>query len=181
MLAAGFAALGLWVAGCGTSSRHTTSATGGPSTTSSSTTSLASQTSSSTTASGTRGSVPHAVGLLTVTPAKAHPTSVVRFTVVGSSASGRQGQDEISYTLSVSGGQGSGCVGEHSSPVAVADAQQPVEVAVGPAQLGGRWCAGTYTARVEELERPVCSPGQVCPQFIRVVAVIGPVRFRITP
>jgi hypothetical protein len=94
--------------------------------------------------------------------------------------SGRHGEGEISYVLSVSGVQRSRCVGEHSAAVTVAHRGQPVDVAVGPAQLGGPWCTGSYAARAEELERPVCRPTQVCPQFIRVMAVIGPVRFRIT-
>jgi hypothetical protein len=78
------------------------------------------------------------------------------------------------------GPQGSGCVAEHSTTVAVTHAQQPVAVSVGPAQLGGRWCTGSYAARVDELARPVCAPAQACPQFIRVVGSIGPVSFRIT-
>jgi hypothetical protein len=53
-------------------------------------------------------------------------------------------------------------------------------VAVGPTQLGGSWCPGTYTARVEVLARPKCGEGMMCPQFIRVVAVLGPTTFRIS-
>jgi hypothetical protein len=120
-------------------------------------------------------------GRLTVAPAGGHPTSSLRFTLQAFTPSGRHGQTEVSYALSVTGPQGSGCVAEHSTAVVVPHAQQPVTVSVGPAQLGGRWCTGSYTARVDELARPVCAPAQVCPQFIRVVASIGPVRFRITP
>ena len=50
----------------------------------------------------------------------------------------------------------------------------------GPAQLGGPWCPGSYTARVEVIARPVCAQGMMCPQFIRVVAVLGPAVFRIS-
>ena len=127
------------------------------------------------------GPSPAAGGRLTVAPADGHPTSTVRFTLVAPAASGRHGQTQLSYALAVTGDQGSGCVAQHDGPVAVHHPGVPVAVAVGPGQLGGHWCAGDYTARVDELARPVCGPAQVCPQYIRVVAVIGPVRFRITP
>ena len=104
----------------------------------------------------------------------------MRFTLVAPSASGRHGQSELSYLLSVAGEQGSGCVAQHAAAIDVRHAGQPATAAMGPAQLGGRWCAGSYAARVDELARPVCGPAQVCPQFIRIVAVIGPVRFRIS-
>jgi hypothetical protein len=116
-----------------------------------------------------------------VSPADGHPTTTVRFTLVAPAASGHHGQTELSYGLSVVGGAGAGCIAQHESPVVVSRPGQPVTVGVGPAQLGGRWCAGDYTARVDELARPACAPAQACPQFIRVVAVIGPVHFRITP
>jgi hypothetical protein len=67
----------------------------------------------------------------------------------------------------------------HDESVPVAPAGQAVHVAVDPAQLGGAWCPGAYTARVEVLARPKCAQGMMCPQFIRVVAVLGPVTFRI--
>ncbi|MGH2858817.1 MAG: hypothetical protein ACRDMJ_15190 [Solirubrobacteraceae bacterium] len=40
---------------------------------------------------------------------------------------------------------------------------------------------GAWVARVDELQRPVCAAGQMCPQFIRLVAVAGPARFEIAP
>jgi hypothetical protein len=67
----------------------------------------------------------------------------------------------------------------HDESVPVAPAGRAVHVAVDPAQLGGAWCPGAYTARVEVLARPKCAQGMMCPQFIRVVAVLGPVMFRI--
>ena len=48
-----------------------------------------------------------------------------------------------------------------------------------PPNSAGTWCPGTYTARVEVLARPKCGTGMMCPQFIRVVAILGPVTFRI--
>lgn len=118
---------------------------------------------------------------LTVAPTEGHPSSVLRFTLVAPSASGRHGKSQLSYALMVSGRPGPGCVARYSGAVAVPHAGQPVIVALGPARLGPRWCPGNYTGRVDEFARPVCAPAQECPQFIRVVAVFGPVRFRIAP
>jgi hypothetical protein len=194
------AGLALFTGGCGSSSRHTSSSSasasasasssGSASTTGSgsapstttSTSPAAPPTGTTTAASTTPGSTgpPPAGGRLTAVPTDGHPTSTVRFTLVAPAASGRRGQGQLSYALSIAGPQGSGCVAQHESAVDVRTAGQPVTVGVGPAQLGGRWCPGSYAARVTELARPVCGPAQVCPQFIRVVAVIGPVRFRIT-
>ncbi len=174
---AAVAALALLLGGCGGSSHPTSSAASGgsPTASTSSVTSATSSTSSAVTG-------PPAVGgRLTVSPADGHPSSTLRFTLVAPTAAGRHGQTDISYGLSIAGQQGSGCVAQHAGAVPVRHAGVPETVAVGPAQLGGRWCAGGYTARVDELARPVCNPGEVCPQFIRLVAVIGPVRFRITP
>ena len=113
-------------------------------------------------------------------PADGHPGSTVRFILVAPAASGRHGQTQLSYALSVTGPQGAGCAAQHQGPVVVPRAGEAVTTAVGPSQLGGQWCPGGYSARVTELARPVCGPAQVCPQFIRVVAVIGPASFRIT-
>jgi hypothetical protein len=168
------AAVGLAIltGGCGTSAHHASS---GSTTTSTTATII-----TTTTTTPASAPPPARGGRLTVTPAEGHPTSTVRFTLVALTASGRHGQSQLSYALSITGGQGSGCVAQHGGPIAVRRPGQPVTVAVGPAQLGGSWCPGSYVARVDELARPVCGPAQVCPQFIRVVAAIGPVRFRIT-
>ena len=161
--------LALGVSGCGTSSHHSSAAA--RSTTSPGT---------SASTSSSPGLPPAARGRLTVAPAAGHPGSTVRFILVAPTASGRHGQTQLSYALSVAGAQGSGCVAQHEAAVAVPRAGEQVIAAVGPAQLGGRWCPGSYAARVTELARPVCAPAQVCPQFIRVVEVIGPVGFTIT-
>ncbi|HEX3976905.1 MAG TPA: hypothetical protein VHW96_11610 [Solirubrobacteraceae bacterium] len=91
-----------------------------------------------------------------------------------------QGHVQVSATLSVMGPQKAGCIGIHAQPLTSLPAGRQATVSVGPAQLGGDWCPGTYTARVEVLARPKCSPGMMCPQFIRVVAALGPATFRIS-
>ncbi len=41
-----------------------------------------------------------------------------------------------------------------------------VSVTLDPHALGGRWCAGTYAGRVEQLQTPVCPHGKVCPLYV---------------
>ena len=60
-----------------------------------------------------------------------------------------------------------------------ATAGREVSVTLDPARLGGLWCQGDYTARVLELQTPVCTPGEMCPQFIRVVGVVASGSFRV--
>lgn len=116
-----------------------------------------------------------------MTPAAGTPSSILHFGFRARQVSGRQASIDVSYTLSVIGRAGAGCVSQHSVPVPVTTANEAVTAALGPAQLGGRWCAEAYVARVDELGRPSCTAGQVCPEFIRLIAAFGPTRFVIRP
>jgi hypothetical protein len=106
--------------------------------------------------------------------------SVMRFSFALPAAAATQASTQSSGALSIVGPRQAGCVGVHDEAIPSEPAGQTVDVSVGPAQLGGPWCAGTYTARVEVVQRPKCAAGMMCPQFIRVVAVLGPVTFRIS-
>ena len=167
-------ALLIALSGCGSSSTSaTTSTAGGPGATSTTT-------SPATTTTGPGASrIPHAP--LTVKPTTGGPTSVLHFSFQAPAASGRQGATDASYTLSAVGPHGSGCVAVKTMALPRVTRGQIVTAALGPSASGGRWCAGTYAARADELERPICAGGQMCPQFVRLVAVVGPVTFRITP
>jgi hypothetical protein len=48
-----------------------------------------------------------------------------------------------------------------------------------PPPLARGWCPGVYTARVVEQQTPVCKPGLLCPQYIRLVGVVGRASFRV--
>ena len=50
-----------------------------------------------------------------------------------------------------------------------------------PAKVGGRWCRGEFTARVTEVQTPVCSANALCPQYVRVVATVARGTFRVLP
>jgi hypothetical protein len=161
------------LAGCAASSNTTSSgagATSPPAPTSSSTTST---TGSATTPQG-------GPSALSVSPAVGSKQSVMRFSYASPAAAVTQASTQSSSALSIVGPHQTGCVGVHDEAVPSEPAGHTVNVTVGPAQLGGPWCAGTYAARVEVLQRPKCAPGMMCPQFIRVVAVLGPVTFRIS-
>lgn len=166
------AMLVLCAAGCAASSNTTSSAT-------SSVAPGAGSSTPSTTTTTTSGAISRGgPSALSVNPASGTPQSVIRFSFTspgGATGAGTQ----VSQSLSIVGPHGAGCVGIHDEAVPVTPAGQTVDISVGPAQLGGTWCPGTYAARVEVLARPKCGQGMMCPQFIRVVAVLGPQTFTI--
>lgn len=125
---------------------------------------------------------------LTVTPAVGGTGSAERFRFRRPPPLGSDGRlqtvDELSVMRrgSPRATPGRGCVSLHTANAGSPEspsADSETTVVLGLAQLGGRWCPGLFSARVEELARPVCLPGQMCPQFVRLVAVLGPVAFRI--
>jgi hypothetical protein len=170
-LAVGLTSLAVALSGCGARSDTTTSAAGSGSSTS------ASSTGSTTSASSTTPAGPQP---LSVRPAVGTARSDMQFSFTPASVAGRQGKLQVSYSLSVVGPRRSGCVGLHEAGIPVTAAGRAVTTSVGPAQLNGSWCPGSYTARVQELARPYCAAGTMCPQFIRVAAVFGPAKFRIS-
>jgi hypothetical protein len=76
---------------------------------------------------------------------------------------------------------GSGCVPSFNASAPVGAARTLIRVVMGPARIGGHWCPGHWTGRIEELETPVCKAGQACPQFIILRGVIGHFAFTVTP
>jgi hypothetical protein len=171
------AALAISLAGCGSSSGPSTAATSDSGTTPSSAPGTATASGTGTTS---QSGAPGPTAGLTVAPPAGRPTSVFRFSFRAPATSGHGSTTDSSYMLRVAGGGGVGCVGGHAATLPAVQRGELVGASLGPTQLGGRWCTGTYAARIEELARPVCAPGQMCPQFVRIVAVIGPATFRIT-
>ena len=177
-------ALGLAVAlaGCGSSDTTSTSsgAAGGSATTASTPAAPGTPTTATTTTGSGTSAPPGSAHGLSVSPTTGSPHSVMRFAVNPPTLTGGQGSGDISNALSVMGPQKSGCVGVHEQGLAALPPGQTTTVSLGPSQIGGDWCPGTYTARVEILERPKCGQGMMCPQFIRVLAALGPVSFKIS-
>jgi hypothetical protein len=143
---------GLLVTGCATSSASRTDTT------------------SSRSATGGSGS---ATAKMAVSPVMGKPTTAFTFAFTAPHATGRQGGTQLGYQLSVLGPVRTGCLAARTAAVPVASAGQPVTLTLDPVKLGGVWCRGGYTARVSEVQTPVCSAGEMCPQYIRVVAIIA--------
>lgn len=160
------------IGGCGSSTTTTTTTAGGAGASSS-----RSSSSATTRTPGSPG-IPHAT--LSVTPAIGNATTAFKFSFRAPEASGRHGTTAASYTLSVVGPHQSGCQTEQAMALAAVAQGQLVTVSMAPAP-GSRWCTGTYTARADELARPICTGGQMCPQFVRILAQVGPATFRVTP
>jgi hypothetical protein len=101
---------------------------------------------------------------LTVSPAHPNPSSTITFGFVAPTRAGIVGKVIDSFSLSVTGPAGADCKGSQEAagtPIAKGATEH---IQIGPSQLGTNWCVGSYTARVFEIQRPYCKPGQVCPQ-----------------
>jgi hypothetical protein len=115
---------------------------------------------------------------MTVTPKVGRPSSVLHFSFRGGRlTSGRHDDHLIAYALSIAGPPRRSCTWTRSLGVPVPRAQATVSVSVRPPS--GGWCPGSYTAGVDEVSRPVCGPGRLCPMFVVVLGRLGRVHFRI--
>ena len=118
---------------------------------------------------------------LAVSPAHGGPHTTVTIAFTAPASTGSGGGARTGYTASVIGGSASGdCAGPRSVAIGAATKGLPVSVALDPARLGA-WCPGVHTARVIEIETPVCNPGTMCPQYVRVIGTVGVARFTVGP
>jgi hypothetical protein len=133
----------------------------------------------STTASTSTHPAPPRPGSLTLNPADPTTRSEITFTFTARAASGVHGTHEISYSLSVLGPDLTGCVGTHEtgSPSVARGAQG--QIVLGPSELRAPWCAGRYSARVLELSSAHCTGSAPCPQYVRVVGLVGRATFTV--
>ena len=102
----------------------------------------------------------------------------VRFVAPASAAP--VGKIRLGYTVSVTGGHGAGCLGTSSAQAGAATKGLATSVALDPARLGSPWCPGTHVVRVIETGAPVCAPGTMCAQYVRVIGTLGVARFTVT-
>lgn len=116
---------------------------------------------------------------VSVTPTDGRPLTTFALRFIAPASSGRAGNSRIAFDLGLGAPPRSGCIGSRSVQVPPATKGEPVRVELDPARLGGGWCQGVYRARVIEVQRPVCEPGAMCPQYVRVVAVVGEATFRV--
>jgi hypothetical protein len=152
------------LAGCGGSGSHahgsapTSTAAGG----------------STTTATTTGGS-----GSLSVSPVSPTTRSEITFGFTARAASGVHGRHEISYSLSLVGPDTGGCVNAHEAGSPPVAAGAPGKITLGPAELQSPWCVGHYVARLFELSSAHCTGSAPCPQYVRVVGLVGRTTFRV--
>lgn len=130
-----------------------------------------SSTTSSTHRSGSGG--------VSVAPATASSSSQVTFSFTPSQSGGVHGHQALYYVVSVSGPHGTGCVSSRGGTPPSAVQGRVARVVLGPAQTGGKWCRGSYTARAQELAKAACKPGQMCPMYVRLVGTVGTVTFKV--
>jgi hypothetical protein len=114
------------------------------------------------------------VGHLSLTPSAPTPRSRVTFSFEAPAGAGHQGASLLSFVLSVAGPRRSGCLGPRTAAV-----PHVVKDTTARVQLPGPWCVGSYRAQVQEFARAYCKPGQMCPQFVRLVAVVARTTFRV--
>ena len=103
---------------------------------------------------------------------------VIRFTAPRKS--GAIGSTERRYMVSVAGPQRPHCLARASQVAPSSRKGARVKVTLDPAKLGGAWCMGAFAGRIEELEAPICRPGRLCPQFIRLDSTVARFSFRVT-
>jgi hypothetical protein len=123
---------------------------------------------SSTTSSATQS--------LSISPPRPTPTSRVTFTFPAPATAGHHGPSLLSFILTLAGPRHAGCLGPRTAPI-----PHVVKGTTASVQLGGTWCAGTYVARIQEFARPFCKPGQMCPQYVRLIGTVAMARFRVAP
>ncbi|HLH64350.1 MAG TPA: hypothetical protein VKV27_01490 [Solirubrobacteraceae bacterium] len=116
-----------------------------------------------------------------MSPAVGGPATVFEFSFTMPVSSASTTTTASSPSLEVAASARPGCVSAHAQSLGRSPAGASVRARLGPAQLGGRWCAGEWTARVVQLVRARCPAGEMCPQFIRLVAIAGPAGFRVRP
>lgn len=129
--------------------------------------------------STTRARAPAPASALTVTPALGTRTTVFELRFTAPVAATVSGGTRRGYQLGFTGPSHSGCVGSGSAPVPAVSRGHAASIGLDPAKLGGRWCAGTYSVRVLEVQTAACAPGEMCPQFVRVIGTVGRVSFRV--
>lgn len=133
--------------------------------------------SSSSSESSRSGRPPGSV--LTVMPASGGPATAFAFSFTAPVSTGPNGKTRLGYSLGVLGSPRPGCVGSRTSEVPGASKGAVVSVTLDPAKLGGRWCEGTFAARITEIQTPVCAVNTLCPQYVRVVGTVARTTFRV--
>lgn len=124
---------------------------------------------------------------VSVSPASGGPdaTFTVRFTAPARTGSVGQSihSDELTVMRNPGGrtaGQTpTGCASSGSLSLPPSRAGAAVSVKLNARRFGARWCAGHFRGEVTELARPRCTTGELCPQYVAVLARVGNFSFTV--
>lgn len=133
-------------------------------------------------ATGPSGGGPGKRAAVSVTPATGGPSTTFTVSFTSREPTGTVAGTDRSYAIGAQrAGKRTGCVSAASSAAPPAGMGDRVRVRLVPWTLGGRWCSGTFRGQVTELARAACTPGMMCPQFVRLVARLGGFTFAVKP
>jgi hypothetical protein len=116
---------------------------------------------------------------ISVTPAKGRPKTKFTVSFRAPASAGARAGLWTQYAVEANGRAGRhGCVSQTSVAIGHASAGSRVRVKLSPAARNG-WCKDTFRGRIEETQRPICSPHLLCPMFIVLVRQVGTFTFRV--
>ncbi len=117
---------------------------------------------------------------VTVKPAVGTPHTRFVVTFVTPGHLGPAGAFATRYAVTASDRRQRGCVWTASAMIASPLRGFRLKLSLDPPR-GSGWCAGTFSARIQEYQTPVCLPLRLCPQFIRFVGTVAKFSFRVMP
>jgi hypothetical protein len=115
---------------------------------------------------------------VTVRPAVGTPHTRFAVTFLTPRAVGLGGAVTTRYAVTASDRRRRGCAWSTSAVIASSRPTLRLKLSLAPPPASG-WCAGRFSARIEEYQSPICGPVQVCPQFIRFVGTVAKFSFRV--
>ena len=134
---------------------------------------------SAVTPTNTAAATGHAAAAkITVKPAVGTPHTQFAVTFVTPGHAGLAGAFSTRYTVTASDHRQRGCASSASATIASPLQGYRLKLSLDPPRSSG-WCPGTFRARIQEYQMPVCGPVQACPEFIRFVGTIGRFSFRV--
>jgi hypothetical protein len=120
----------------------------------------------------------HRAATVTVRPAVGTPHTRFVVTFVTPAHVGPAGAFETRYAVTASDRGQRGCASTASAMIASPLQGFRLKLSLAPPR-GSSWCAGTFSARIQEYQTPVCLPLRLCPQFIRLVGTVAKFSFRV--
>jgi hypothetical protein len=115
---------------------------------------------------------------ITVTPSSGNGRSHFAVTFRAPQKTGANGSLVSHYRVSASGGSGRRCESSASVFVPATRRGQHVRVVLVPPGPFNTWCSGKFAGVLQQISRPVCPAGKLCPLFI-AIATVGRFSFRV--